>query len=266
MIDHDPPPFDPDAYAERGYAIVPGALASAEVQRLAARARAIIDAFDPEAAGAPFSTDEDRREIDRYFLESGDVVRCFLEDTPAGAERRAVNKIGHALHAHDPVFAPVSTAARWRAHLSGAGLDAPRPVQSMFIGKDPGVGGEVAPHQDATFLHTAPSTVTGLWFALADADRENGCLWALPGGHREGLKRRFVREGDRTRFVELSEAPWPDKGWVPLEVAAGTLVVLHGLLPHKSFANESARGRPAYAVHFVDDRAAWSPDNWIRPA
>lgn len=258
-------PFDPHDYAERGYAIVPAALPAAETHALQARARAIIDGFDPLAAGAPFSTDEQRREIDHYFLESGDRVRCFLEDLPDG-DRRAVNKIGHALHARDPVFAPASTAERWAPHLAAAGLSEPRAVQSMYIGKDPGVGGAVAPHQDATFLHTTPSTVTGLWFALADADRDNGCLWALPGGHRAGLKRRFVREGDHTRFDEIDDAPWPTDGWVPLEVPAGTLVVLHGLLPHKSFANTSDRGRPAYAVHFVDGAAAWSADNWIRPA
>ncbi len=257
-------PFDPNDYAARGYAIVPDALSPAEVKALRARADAIIDAFDPEAAGAPFTTDESRRAIDRWFLESGDRIRCFLEDVAGGT--RAVNKIGHALHAHDPVFAPLSTAQRWAEPLRAAGLTAPRAVQSMYIAKDPGVGGAVAPHQDTTFLHTTPSTVTGLWFALADADRENGCLWALPGGHRAGLKRRFVRAGDTTRFVELDEAPWPDDGWIPLEVPAGALVVLHGLLPHKSDANHSARPRPAYAVHFVDETAKWSPDNWLVPA
>lgn len=261
-------PFDPNDYTHRGYAIVPGALTADEVAALVGRAHAIIDAFDPEAAGAPFSTDESRREIDRWFLDSGDRVRCFLEDLPEGEARtrRAVNKIGHALHAHDPVFAPLSGADRWSGALECAGLTDPRAVQSMYIGKDPGVGGEVAPHQDATFLHTTPSTVTGLWFALADADRHNGCLWALPGGHRAGLKRRFVREGDHTRFVELDDAAWPADGWVPLEVPAGTLVVLHGQLPHKSFANRSDRARPAYAVHFVDGAAQWSDDNWLRPA
>jgi len=260
-------PFAAHDYARQGYAIVPDALTPAEVSALVERAHGIIDAFDRDAAGAPFSTDEGRRAIDRYFLDSGDRVRCFLEDAPSGpGPSKAVNKIGHALHARDPVFAGMSGAARWAEHLAAAGLGDPHPVQSMYIGKDPGVGGEVAPHQDASFLHTTPSTVTGLWFALADADRENGCLWALPGGHRRGLKRRFVREGDLTRFVAFDETPWPADGWVPLEVPAGTLVVLHGQLPHKSFANRSARARPAYAVHFVDRAARWSSDNWLRPA
>lgn len=262
-------PFDPAEYRERGYAITLDALSADAIAALNRRAAQIIAEFDPAAAGAPFSTDEDRRAIDRYFLESGDRVRCFLEDLPSDgstAPRRAVNKIGHALHHHDPVFAPHSTAARWAPHLAAAGLSEPRAVQSMYIAKDPGVGGEVAPHQDAAFLHDSPPTVTGLWFALADADRHNGCLWALPGAHRAGLKRRFVREGDATRFIELDRTPWPTDGWIPLEVPAGALIVLHGLLPHRSEANRSDRGRPAYAVHFVDRAAQWSADNWIVPA
>ncbi|MDJ0930005.1 phytanoyl-CoA dioxygenase family protein [Breoghania sp.] len=44
----------------------------------------------------------------------------------------------------------------------------------------------------------------------------------------------------------------------------GTLVVLHGLLPHKSAPNRSPRSRHAYAVHVVDGAASWSTDNWLR--
>ena len=40
-------------------------------------------------------------------------------------------------------------------------------------------------------------------------------------------------------------APWPDTGRLPLEVPAGTLVVLHGFLPHLSGVNRSARSRHA---------------------
>ena len=66
-------------------------------------------------------------------------------------------------------------------------------LQSMYIFKQPNIGGEVTCHQDATFLYTEPLRMVGLWFALEDATIENGCLWVIPGGHRLGLKSRFVR-------------------------------------------------------------------------
>lgn len=52
----------------------------------------------------------------------------------------------------------------------------------MLICKQPYVGGEVVAHQDSSFLTTQPFSCVGIWLALEDASRENGCLWALPGG------------------------------------------------------------------------------------
>ena len=49
------------------------------------------------------------------------------------------------------------------------------------------------PHQDSTFLSTDPPSVVGLWWALEDSTKQNGCLWALPGSHKDGVARRFLR-------------------------------------------------------------------------
>ena len=91
----------------------------------------------------------------------------------------------------------------------------------MYIFKQPRIGGEVVCHQDAAFLHTEPSSVLGLWFALEDATVENGCMYAAPGGHRGPLRSRFVRDGDRTRTVTLDPTPLPTEGLVPLEAPQG---------------------------------------------
>lgn len=44
----------------------------------------------------------------------------------------------------------------------------------------------------------------------------------------------------------------------------GTLVCLHGLLPHTSAANRSAMSRQAYSLHITDGRADYSPLNWLQ--
>ena len=54
-------------------------------------------------------------------------------------------------------------------------------LQSMLIFKQPFVGGEVVPHQDSCFVTTDPLSCVGIWLALEDATRDNGCLWTLPG-------------------------------------------------------------------------------------
>ena len=66
--------------------------------------------------------------------------------------------------------------------------------QSMLIFKQPYVGGEVVPHQDSSFIATDPLSCVGIWLALEDAMRSNGCLWALPGVAWQGLGR--VAESD----------------------------------------------------------------------
>jgi phytanoyl-CoA hydroxylase len=138
-------------------------------------------------------------------------------------------------------------------------------MQSMLIFKQPRIGGEVNWHQDASFLATEPQSVIGFWFALEDATRDNGCLWVEPGGHRGPLRERYGRTPDGLTMECLDDTPWP----VPphtraLEVAAGTLVVFDGLLPHASAVNRSAQSRMAYTLHAVDARASYSPRNWLQ--
>lgn len=259
------------AYRRDGFLVVKGFADPAVCDRLVQRSYELIDAFDPTTVSV-FTTDEQTRTTDDYFLGSGDTIRCFFEAEAldrdgrlAVPKRRAINKIGHALHDLDPVFAPFSRDPRLRAISRRLGLDA-KLLQSMVILKPPGIGGEVSAHQDATFLYTDPVTVTGFWFALEDATVENGCMWGLPGGHRLGLKRRFRRSGDGVVFDELDPIPLPlpPEGYVPLEAPKGTLVMLDGLLPHWSAANRSPKSRVAYSLHVIDGTAHYPGDNWLR--
>jgi phytanoyl-CoA hydroxylase len=179
------------------------------------------------------------------------------------------------MHDLDPVFERFTYTPQLAAIAGDLGLTDALALQSMYIFKQPGIGGEVGCHQDATFLYTEPMTVTGFWFAIEDATLENGCLWAAPGGHRAaGLRQVFRRSGamgdhDGTHFEQLDETPLPSAPdeLVPLEVEAGTLVVLHGLLPHWSGPNRSGRSRHAYSVHCISAAAEYPAWNWLqRPA
>ena len=117
----------------------------------------------------------------------------------------------------------------------------PLALQSIYIFKQPRIGGEVGVHRDATFLYTEPISVTGFWFAIEDATIDNGCLWAVSGTHRGPLREVFKRNrldnpaaSDGTIMESLSEEPEPGPntpGVVPLEVTAGTMIVLHGVPP-----------------------------------
>jgi phytanoyl-CoA hydroxylase len=247
-------------YNRDGFLVMPDFLSAADCDALQARAAELVAGFDPGLARTIFSTRDQGHARDRYFLESGGAIRFFFEDEAPDQ----LNKIGHALHDLDPVFERVSRQAKLAALARQLGLEEPLLLQSMYIFKNPGIGGEVGWHQDATFLHTTPITVTGFWFALDDADRENGCLLALKGAHRGPLRKRFRRAGEGTVMDELDPTPWPAIEPTPIEVRRGALVVLHGLLPHASSANRSARPRHAYTLHLVDRAAAYDSDNWLQ--
>jgi pyrimidine-nucleoside phosphorylase len=253
------------AYARDGFLVLPGFLPPHDCDVLQARAAELVAACDPGPARTVFSTHDQGHARDRYFQESGGAIRFFFEeeatDQPAAL---ALNKIGHALHDLDPVFDRVSRQPRLAALAAALGLRRPLLLQSMYLFKQPHIGGEVGWHQDATYLFTDPVTVSGLWIALDDADRDNGCLMALPGAHRGPLRQRFRRVGDALVTETLDPTPWPGTPPEALGAPRGTLVVLHGLLPHASAPNRSARPRHAYALHLIDGSAIYAPDNWLQ--
>ena len=234
---------------------------------------------DQEGKDTPvFRTDDRDRGRDARFFASAQGVQCFLEDAaldPDGRLRvppsRAVNKIGHALHDHVPEFTAFCRRSEWRHLLGALGQSDPLLWQSMLIFKQPGIGGEVGWHQDATWLGTRPGHdgggVIGAWLALEDADRNNGCLRVLPGLHRGPLRERYAVDWDTQRGHReaLDDTPWPslDRGRV-LELPAGSLVLFSDRLPHASTANRSPRSRLALTLHFADASCRWLADNWLQ--
>jgi len=254
-----------------GYTVLEGFKTKTEVATLKAAAAEIVEAFDVEALHSTFVTGQDDA-LDDYFLTSGDKVRCFLEPDAldeAGQLRRgkelSINKIGHALHDLDPAFDQFSRDPRVESVVTDLGVALPQIWQSMYIYKQPHIGGEVLWHQDATYLSSDPQSVVALWFALDDATRENGCLWAANCGVNTPLRAVFQVSGADSQTIVLDDTPWPDlREAVPLEVAAGTLVCFSGLLPHYSAANTSGLARHAYTMHVLDGRAEYAAQNWIQ--
>jgi ectoine hydroxylase-related dioxygenase (phytanoyl-CoA dioxygenase family) len=153
----------------------------------------------------------------------------------------------------------------------------------MVICKQPEIGGAVPPHQDSTFLYTDPPSAVGFWYALEDATKENGCLSFMKGSHRWApVRKRFVRKttGAGTEFIGNEGRLFPNEpgygeradqnegdGEYELgEVKAGSLVLIHGNLLHKSERNTSSKGRIIYTFHVIEGHGAvYDEKNWLQP-
>lgn len=262
-------------FRQEGFLVLPGFVDTERCLELRRRALELArEHVPPPDRATIFTADGDALHAsDEYFLNSGEAIRCFFEKGAFDAEGRlradaalCLNKLGHAMHDLDPVFGAFSRTPELAALAGDIGMREPLLLQSMYIFKQARIGGEVACHTDHSYLWTEPASVVGFWFAIDDATTENGCMWALPGGHRLPVKARSRLNASRSATVMdvFDETPYPDTGLVALEASRGTLVLLDGALPHRSGPNLSDKPRHAYTIHAIDGIARYLPDNWLQ--
>ncbi len=233
----------------------------------------IVDEFDIDRHRTVFSTQDRDRGRDDYFFDSAEAVHCFLEEdalSPDGQltqpKHRAINKIGHAMHDRIPAFEHFCRLPEIGQLLRDLGYMDPQLWQTMYIYKQPRIGGEVRWHQDASYLVSEPATVTGLWLALEDATLDNGCLWVQPGEHRSPVRELYTVDWAQRSgaLASIDATPWTQSKGMPLEVPAGSLVIFSDHLPHYSAPNRSAKSRQAFTMHVAEADSVWSENNWLQ--
>jgi len=278
-------------YEENGYVLIPNFVSVDEIDKLKTRAEELVDDFfnKPESKSciSIFSTQDQTQKSDQYFINSGDKIRFFFEEKAFDKEgnfqtpkNQSINKIGHALGELDDVFKKFTFHPTACSLVKSLGMKDPLLVQSMYIFKQPKIGGFVSIHQDNTFMNTKPMSCMAFWYAVDDVTLDNGCLWVVPKSHKDGICSRFKRNKEGTSVLfsppdPEEAAPWAslkekyDKDlhsdlWVPLPCEKGSLIVIHGSVVHMSAQNTSPISRHAYTFHMIEANSLFSSDNWLQ--
>lgn len=254
------------AFQKDGFLSISGIVSSTEVASMKRRADEHIESWRETQQCSYFNMSDVTMTPDTYFINSANKINIFLEQNAKKAKEKQakVNKIGHALHDLDPLFRKFSYREEYRKIFSDLGYTQPKIVQSQYIIKAPLIGGQVNPHQDNCYIFTEPNSCIGVWIALDNATSYNACLFAVPGSHKLGTKRRWKRDLNTGEMKYSGSFEYDLKNAVSLEAEAGTTIILHGDLVHGSEQNISTSYRHAFDFHVVEGALEWAKENWIQ--
>lgn len=107
-------------------------------------------------------------------------------------------------------------------------------------------------HQDSPYFVFGCSHVDhllSLQIYLDDAKVDNGCLWMIPGSHRQGILPGVQNKGVLDRlYTDMDQVPEGD--FVPITVPAGSVIFFNTHVVHGSKTNTTADNRRAMVITY----------------
>jgi phytanoyl-CoA hydroxylase len=129
-------------------------------------------------------------------------------------------------------------------------------IQTQYFWKPPGALGH-DPHQDNFYVRSDRDTFIAAWVALEDAGPDNGGIVVYPGSHAEDMlpvedvpvpaseRPLFPNQKGRSTVIPPRYQP------LPLQIARGSVLFMHGHLVHSSLDNRSRRFRRSFLVDYI---------------
>ncbi|TGO59963.1 hypothetical protein BOTNAR_0153g00170 [Botryotinia narcissicola] len=271
-------------WRENGYLVIPDTLSDSQKDNLL---KTVHEAAQVLAGGGERVQKHTYLQGQKSYVSPVGRALATLSEhgfNPDVEPLKRIQRIGCGVHRVMPPFRKSIISPFHSTLARSLGYKDPRIYQSLIIVKAAEVGARVVPHQDGCSGFTNPSSCTTFWYALEDCSTENGCLAVAPGSHRvQPITRRCrTNENGQPEFVDLekplyAEIEGVDDSTLPkknekgefeykkLEVKAGTLILMHGNLMHKSEANHSSKSRVAFNFGVVEGEHGWLEDNYLQP-
>ena len=201
--------------------------------------------------------------LSRRLLEEPDENEHLFEKDGEG-QILALRCIHNLLEQH-PLFKELAKKKRLLELVSR--FMSPRLFfyRGIMVIKQRGVGSAFPWHQDFAYWGKGRPELAGCWIALKNAGVENGCQEVIPGSHKWGMLKVAGRDPGKPLL-----SPEQEVGAIPVPVKAGSAIVFHSLLVHRSKPNRSAEDRWAIVYeysapelengyHRFDRHCGWDP-------
>lgn len=246
-----------DCYEEQGFLVIEGGFSREEVAAARETLSAMTRADDPccesvyyEGAIREYlNTSEPARptadgNVKVVYLAMGDICDQ-LPNIPADVRSRYVRKFGGFTRTHESLGAMARKPAMLAAieRIIGEPI---REYQDMAMIKPP-QGREKPWHQDHAYFNLPPATrVVGVWIALDRVTPENGCMFLLAGGHKDGPRVHFMR-----RDWQICDNEMLGCSSTCAVMEAGDAILFDAKLPHGTPTNQSSEFRWAIQLHYI---------------
>ncbi len=193
---------------------------------------------------------------ERLTGDTADAVAALDPDTRAGYVRKFASYVGQhpplaALAAYGPLMGWVEALVGGAAQL----------FQDMALVKPPR-GREKPWHQDhAYFNYPLETPIVGVWIPFHPVDAVNGCMFVVPGSHRDGPRPHYQR-----RDWQLCDRDMLGQAAHTLPMAPGDLLLFDGKLVHGTPTNSTDEMRWAVQFHYAPATAVAADDDTGRLA
>lgn len=223
------------AYEEHGFLAVEHLLSPDEVQSSLA---GLLDLIDGQYPG-----------FRHIQFEAG--ARAVLGGMAAEEKQDLVRKI-FSFAAYEPRLKAIAEHPRLVDAARRLLGEEPLLFEDKALIKPPRIGREKPWHQDHAYWNLPLGTrAVTAWIALDAATVDNGCLFVIPGSHREGPVVHF-----RRRDWQICDTQVPTGRVVAAPLAPGGCLFFDSLLQHGTPANSSLQRRRALQFVYVPAGAA----------